>query len=72
MIENCGNCRFYKPEPMQRGQGACHAGPPSPLVLGNTLIGAFAPTTPREWCGAHKPLVNAIKTSDVALDKVPA
>lgn len=42
-IQRCAVCRFYEPNSLQKGAGACHRYPPQG--------GEFQPVAGNHWCG---------------------
>lgn len=55
-LENCANCRFYKPSLISPGTGHCRRYPPT--IIGFSDEGESAADYPvlddEDWCGEHQ------------------
>ena len=65
MVNNCGNCQFFRRAAPNQPLGVCRARPPVPMLVGMLKHPVTQEPVPRndsfwpqvpdtEWCGAHQ------------------
>lgn len=60
MTAKCSNCFFFRRNPQDLKQGACHKAPPQAALVpgprGIAVLANWPPVEPETgWCGEHKP-----------------
>ena len=78
----CKTCRFFEPLQSNNPVGACHAGPPSVVLIGMTkhpltqqpipVTDSFWPQVheDRGWCGMHSRETRSVRPADIDLSRL--